>query len=121
MTLDKGEIRDLTFFGPEELQLAKFVVDSYQLYLNGPLKIDPEEHRDYEGYSLIKTCKGYSPKGVLTWFPAFKAYGSADTDHQRIIIYPGITWTDIVDAPTWYVNGQWYPERVSHKEINPWL
>ena len=121
MTLPDGEVRQLTFFAPDELKLEKFTVDSFELHLNGPLETDPGEHREYEGYSLIRECNDYSPEGVLAWFPEFNAYGSADTEHQRIIIYPGITWSDIVREPTWYINGQWYPDRVAHREVNPWV
>ena len=121
LTLSEGEIRQLSFFAPDELTAKKFVVDSFELHLNGPLKIDPKEIREYEGYSLIRTCRSYSPKGILVWFPELEAYGSADTEHQRIIIYPGVTWADVQRAPTWYINGQWYPDRVAHKEVNPWL
>jgi len=121
MTLSEGEVRDLTFFAPEELRLEKFVVDSFELHLNGPLAVDPNERREYEGYSLIKTCNSYSPKGVFVWFPEFNAFGQADGDHGSIIIYPGISWPDIIREPTWFINGAWYPERISHKVVNPWL
>jgi hypothetical protein len=119
MSLKEGEVRELTLFSAEELKLEKFVVDSCELHVNGPLEVDPGEQREYEGYSLIKECNNYDPNGVLTWFPGFNAYGSADTEHQRIIIYPGVTWTDILRAPTWYVNGEWYPDRVSQKRGQP--
>ncbi|MBI1176200.1 hypothetical protein GC207_02035 [bacterium] len=121
MTLVAGEVRRLRFFEPDELTPQKFIVDSFELHLNGPLASDPEEQREYVGYSLIKECNDYSPEGVLAWFPEFKAYGSADTDHQRIMIYPGITWSDILREPTWFINGQWYPDRVAHEEVNPWM
>ena len=121
MTLPDGEIRRLSFFAPDELTTHTFVVDSFELHLNGSLQIDPKEQRDYEGYSLIRECNDYSPNGVLVWFPEFDAYGSWDCDHLRIILYPGVTWTDIVREPTWFINGQWYPDRVKHTEVNPWL
>jgi hypothetical protein len=121
LILREGEVRDLTFFAPEELKLQKFIVDSFELHLNGPLAVDPKEQREYEGYSLIKTCKSYSPDGVFVWFPKFTAYGQADPDHRRIIIYPNVTWTEIVRDPTWYINGEWYPDRVAHEVVNPWL
>ena len=121
MALPEGEVRRLTFFAPDELTLQKFTVDSFELHLNGPLEIDPQEQREYEGYSLIRDCNNYSPEGVLVWFPGFSAYGSWDCDHLRIIINPGVTWSDIVREPAWFLNGQWYPERVKHEEVNPWL
>jgi hypothetical protein len=120
MTLADGEVRQLKFFAPDELTCQKFTVDSFELHLNGPLVSHPVEQREYEGYSLIQDCNDYSPEGVIVWFPEFKAYGSADTEHQRIIIYPGVTWSDILREPTWFINGQWYPDRVAHEEVNPW-
>jgi len=121
MTLAEGEVREVTFFAPDELTPQKFIVDSYELASNGPLETDPEEQREYEGYSLIRECNAYSPEGILVWFPGLKAYGSADTEHQRIIIYPGVTWSDVLRNPTWFINGQWYPEHVKHKLVNPWI
>ena len=116
-----GEVSRVTFFAPEELKREKFVVDGFELFLNGPLKADPKEKREYEGVSLIRDCNDYRPKGVLTWFPVFNAYGAADTGHERIIIYTGVTWKKIEKDPGPYINGQWYPEEVKHVEINPWL
>jgi hypothetical protein len=43
MTLSEGEVRQLTFFAPDELTPQKFTVDSFALHLNGPLETDPEE------------------------------------------------------------------------------
>jgi hypothetical protein len=121
MTLPEGEVRRLTLFAPDELKPQKFIVNSSELHLNGPLETDPEEQREYEGYPLVRKCNDYLPEGVLVWFPEFNAYGSADTGHERIIIYPGIIWSDIIRESTWYINGQWYPERVAHQEVNPWF
>jgi len=120
MILPDGEVRELAFFAPEDITSQKFIVNSYELYLNGRLERDPEEQREYEGYSLICECNDYSPDGLLAWFPDLQAYGAADPDHQSIIIYPGISWADILREPTWFINGQWYPDRVAHQEVNPW-
>jgi hypothetical protein len=118
MTLLDGEVRKLTFFHANDLMLQKFTVDSYGLYSDGLLDNDPEDRKEYEGYSLIQDCE-YDPDGVLIWFPEFATYGSADPDHSCIIIYPNI-WSDILRSPTWYINGQWYPDRISHETVNPW-
>lgn len=120
MTLSEGEIRHLHFFAPEELTAQKFTVNSYELYMKGLLDSDPGEQRDYDGYSLIRECNDYPPDGVIAWFPEFHAYGSADPDHQEIIIYPGVSWMDITREPTWFINGEWYPDRVAHQVVNPW-
>ncbi len=118
--MKEGEVRKAVFYSPDEIRKKTFDVDSYELCLNGPLGHDPEERREYEGYDLIKEAGGYDAEGVLVWFPEWKEYGSWDSDHHRIITYPGITWRNIAAAPTWYINGQWYPDRVKHREINPW-
>lgn len=121
-TLDmkEGEVRKAVFCGPDEIQKKKFDVNSYELYLNGHLDHDPEERKEYEGYDLVKEAGGYDAEGVLVWFPQWNEYGSWDCDHHRIITYPSITWREIAVAPTWYINGQWYPDRAKHREVNPW-
>ena len=120
VSLAGGEVRQIELCPPEELRLQKFMVDGNELFLNGPLDFDPGETREYEGYSLVKRCNDYDPDGVLVWFPEFNAFGTADCDHGRILLYPGISWSQICREPTWYYNGQWYPDRVSHSEVNPW-
>ena len=119
--MSQGEVRKAVFFSPEKIKKQKFDVNSYEFYLNGPLKKDPEETREYEGYDLLKEAGSYQPEGVFVWFPEFKAYGSWDCDHHKIVIYPGVSWTEIAKDPTWYINGQWYPENISYYEINPWV
>jgi hypothetical protein len=120
LRLTEGEVRDIELYAPEELKLRKFIVDGNELFLNGPLTFDPNEEREYEGYSLVKKCNDYSPDGVLVWFPEFGSFGTADCGHGRILLYPGVSWSSICSEPTWYYNGQWYPEQVAHEEVNPW-
>jgi hypothetical protein len=119
-TLDEGEIRELTLYAADRVPLKQFEVSSYELYLSGLLSADPDETRAYDGYDLIEACNDYDSEGVLAWFPALGEYGSWDCDHHRIITYPKVTWADIAAKPTWFVNGQWYPENVPHRETNPW-
>lgn len=120
LSLPEGEVRRLTFHAPEAIPLRRFDVDSYGLHNAGELKEDPDETREYEAYDLIASCDGYDPDGILAWFPEWQRYGSWDCDHHTIITYPDVTWTQIAAAPTWYVNGQWFPENVRHEMVNPW-
>ena len=121
LTLSDGEIRELTYYAPDDAPLKTFEVDSYQLHNEGLLDHDPEEQRKFSGYDLIATCNAYDPEGILIWFPEWSRYGSWDCDHLSIITYPDVTWTQIAADPTWYVNGQWYPEKVKHERVNPWM
>ncbi len=121
VVLNEGEVREVVLYAPDEIPKKKFDVDSHELWLNGLLGKDPEERREYEGYDLLEKSGGYDAEGVLVWFPEWKEYGSWDCDHHRIITYPGVSWIDIAAAPTWYINGQWYPDKVKHREVNPWM
>lgn len=122
IVMSDGEIRKAVMFAPAEIEKKMFDVDSFDFYLNGDLQKDPEETKEYEGFDLMKDVgSNYEPEGVFVWFPCFKAYGAWDPDHHKITIYPNKTWSKIQKDPTWYINGQWYPERVTSEEINPWL
>jgi hypothetical protein len=120
VTLTEGEVRQIELCSPDELHIQKFSVDGNELFVDGLLTFDPHETRQYDGYPLVKHCNDYSPQGVLVWFPEFRAFGTADCGHGRILLYPGTSWSQICREPTWYYNGQWYPERVPHQEVNPW-
>jgi hypothetical protein len=119
--LDGGEVREITLCTAADVLLKRFDIDSYDFYLNGPLTADPEERFEYDGYDLVQNCSSYAPEGILVWFPEWNEYGSWDCDHHVIHTYPGVTWSQIVSAPTWYVNGQWYPDKVRWiLRLNPW-
>jgi len=120
LTFDDGEIRKVTLFAPEKLQLCTFDVDTYQFHLDGEFEQDPEKLYKFEGVDLVQSCEGYSPNGVLIWFPALQAYGSWDCDHHTILLYPDVTWTQIMMKPVLYFNGQWYPEQVAGEYLRPW-
>jgi hypothetical protein len=121
MRLAGGEVTEVTFFAPEVMELKPFDVHSWTLHNQGHLKVDPDEDRIYEGYDLIADCgEHYSPEGILIWFPEWRQYGTWDCDHHTIITYPDVTWAEIAADPTWYINGQWRPERVKHHVVNPW-
>ncbi|MCB9855577.1 MAG: hypothetical protein H6818_07790 [Phycisphaerales bacterium] len=120
ITLNEGEIRTLTFHAHDSIPKRKFDIDSYGLVCSGHLNEDPDERREFDGYDLIESCNDYEPEGILVWFPEWRRYGSWDCDHHVITTYPDVTWTQIIAAPTWYVNGQWYPENVNNEMMNPW-
>lgn len=118
--MTEGEVRKAVFHELDRVTLKAFEVDSYELFLNGPLEVDPEETRVYSGYDLVESAGSYEAEGIFIWFPDWQAYGAWDSDHHRIITFPGAIWVDISADPTWYINGQWYPHKVNHREINPW-
>src|SRR5207249_1304928 len=51
---------------------------------------------------------GYKPAGMLLWLPAERRYGTWDSSHLGIHIFPeGTTWADMVADPVRYFNAQW--------------
>jgi len=107
LKLSGCEIGEATLYAPDELVVKTFTVNKGN-----------RKHR-FRGVDLVKACNGYSPEGVMVWFPAVKLYGQWDCDHHKIIVYPGVTWTDIAKAPKRYFNGQWEPDDVLHRYLQP--
>ena len=119
--LKKGEVRKFKFFSCENVKLLKFSVSSYDYWLNGHLKDDPDETIEYEGYDLLKESEGYTPRGLFIYFPSFNKFGSHDSDHNKITLYDEANWSIIAKDFTWFINGMWYPNKIKHIEVNPWL
>ena len=112
-----GEVRDVTLYPLEELSTRTFDVDTCDF---DELPADFDRRYEYKGVDLVKTCKPYNPIGVLIWFASLNSFGAWDCDHHRIRLFPGKSWTEIMREPVWYFNGQWYPEKIEHKQLKPW-
>ena len=112
-SMTEGEVRTADLLPLADLQCTAYHVES-ELNEDG----SEGEGAEFLGYSLLKTAGGYDPEGVLAWFPELGEYGAWDCDHHTIITFPGVSWSDIVTEPTWYINGQWYPERIPHRVIS---
>ncbi|MEZ5385053.1 MAG: hypothetical protein R3F13_06010 [Prosthecobacter sp.] len=115
ITMNEGEVRRAELLPLNELKPGLFRVESEDYDDEG----EAEAFEEFEGYSLLKTADGYDPDGVLVWFPDLKEYGAWDCDHLALITFPDVTWTEIIAAPTWFINGQWYPDQVSHRRVTP--
>ena len=116
------EVEEIVFFGIEDLSLQNFKLSTYEYYSNHDEPgDDPEQFYDISGINLIKEIENYAPDGVLIWFPQFAEYGSWECDHGIVTMLPNISWTEILYDPAKYVNASWYPERVDHYLLRPWL
>jgi len=61
-----------------------------------------------DGVSLLAACKGYDPEGMLLWLPWERRYGTWDSNHLGIHVFPPeTTWLDIAADLPKYVNRQW--------------
>ena len=114
------EAGSLTLKRLPDLLIEEVYIDSE----NSPLQeSDPNAGR--EGYysipavSLIDSCEGYDPEGILVWLPDQRCYGTWDNDHWDVLIFPDLTWTDIVADPVPFINAQWRGE-VNFEYLKPW-
>lgn len=107
-SMAEGEVRTAELLSLADLQCTPYHIEPDS---------DEEDGVEFMGYSLLKSAGAYDPDGVLAWFPELGEYGAWDCDHHTLITFPGVAWSDIVAEPIWYINGQWYPERVKHRVI----
>jgi hypothetical protein len=111
---DKCEPGKVELKSLAELTLEEVWIDSEEC----PLQED-DPHRGEEGYyavpavSLTGECDGYDPDFILLWLPNEKMFGTWDCDHLDLLIFPNVTWSDIVNDPLKYVNAQW--DNQNHK------
>jgi hypothetical protein len=115
----------------DKLCIEPIYVDSE----NSPLEeLDPNAGK--RGYyaipavSLLSKCQGFDPEGILVWLPDQLSYGTWDNDHWDVLVFPDVTWTDIVRDPVPFINAQWKHgvpleylapwDRYQFKEGRPW-
>jgi hypothetical protein len=86
---------------------------------------DPHLH-DFGYYfipavDLVASCTGdYPPEGLLAWIPDLGCYGTWDSGHHDLQLFPGVTWREIVASPLRYINAQWSNDPPGHY-LAPWL
>ena len=97
LTMKGSGVSPVTLCAPDELTARMFTI----------YKRDGFNHERFRGVDLVKACKNYDPEGVRIWFPALKMYGQWDCDHHKINVFPGATWTDIIEDPKPYFDAQW--------------
>ena len=116
----RGEIREATFFAPDELSSRVFDVCTSDFALNERWERDPQLKFEFPGVDLIKSCNSYPPEGILIWFPSLGLYGSWDCDHHSIMVFPGASWTELCRELGSYINAPWNPDWVEHRYLRPW-
>jgi hypothetical protein len=104
----------------EDLRLDSIYIDSEG---SPHSELDPNKGR--EGYyavpavSLIAKCQHYDPDGILVWLPDQSCYGTWDNDHWDVLIFPKVSWTEIVKDPVPFINAQW-KRGVACEYLTPW-
>lgn len=85
------------------------------VWVNARPADDPQgdPHAGENGYyaipavNLVAEAEEYEPEYILLWLPEEGQYGTWDSDHAELLIFPGATWSDIAADPLPYVAAQW--------------
>jgi len=115
---ETGEVRLNTL---ADLQVSTFRLQTYATPLQGE---DP--HKSEPGYylvpavSLVAECENYLPEFLLVWLPDEGGFGTGDEEHGHLLVFPDVTWTDIVANPVLYLEAQWNPDRGTGIYLRPW-
>jgi hypothetical protein len=99
----------VTLCAPNELTAKMFTI----------YKRDGFNKDRFRGVDLVSACQDEDPSGIMVWFSALKVYGQWDCDHHKIIVFPGVTWSDIARNPVPYFEAQWEPDNVPHRYLKP--
>lgn len=100
------------------------VVDVWVVSVDHECPDDP--HADEEGYyvvpcvSLLASAEHYDPEGILVWIPDLRRFGTWDSDHWDLVVFPRATWGDIVAEPGRFLNAQWDPDETIGTRLKPW-
>jgi hypothetical protein len=90
-----------------------------------PLHND-DPHYGEKGYyaipavSLVHECEGYDPEFILAWLPQDKLFGTWDSDHWNLKVFPEADWKSIVNNPIPFINAQWDPDSKVSQNFTPW-
>ncbi len=79
-------------------------IEEIQMVVRGE---DGESSCTIRALDLVKSCEGYDPRGMFVFIPALRKYGSYDGEHEALITFRGMSWSDFLADPARYVNAAW--------------
>ena len=74
-------------------------------------KISGKTYYEIPAINLTDECKYYNPEFILLYLPNEKSFGTWDSDHWNLYIFPNTSWTDIMNNPKPFLNQQWEPKK----------
>lgn len=117
---DSSDIGAITLKGMDQLTRSTVeVFPGCQALIDDPYE-DLEGLYQIEVVELIATSEDYDPEGLFCWIVALGCYGCIDPEHGDVFTFPGVSWTQIVEAPLTYLDAQWNDGK-SARQALPWL
>jgi len=104
----------------EKLELGKVWIEG---------ETSGKSYYEIPAINLTDKCEYFAPKFILLYLPNEKNYGTWDSDHWKLYVFPNINWTDIAKNPAEFINQQWNPNKeigilfnpkTNYKLINGW-
>lgn len=92
------------------LPLDKLKVEFFPMTPEGAENPHAGEGGSYlvAGVSLLASCDGYEPAGVLLWLPIDGRYGTWDGEHGTLRVFrEDVGWSAIAENLPRYINSQW--------------
>ena len=89
------------------------------------LEDDPHQEEGYYSVPAVNLvghcCDDYQPDGILIWLPEEGLFGTWQTDHLAIWVFPRVSWSDIVADPLRFINrAMGIGEHELLQELKPW-
>ena len=98
---------------------------SIESLLSGRIYVEPNEENREKGYytipavDLVVECEGFDTWGILVWLPDMQMFGTWDSDHRILRVFPKSKWSDIVKEPVKFLNALWVPEKIYNEIFVP--
>ena len=70
--------------------------------------------------SLTSKCAAYDPEFILLWLPNEHLFGTWDSDHWVLTVFPEIAWSEIVANPSAFLGAQWDANSKVGTKFKPW-
>lgn len=94
----------------EKLELGKVWIEG---------TISGKSYYEIPAINLTDQCESYDSEYILLYLPNEKMYGTWDSDHWILYVFPNTKWTDIVINPVEFINQQWNPKKEIGIEFDP--
>ena len=115
----KCEAGAVTFLPLDRLKVEFFPMDPH-----GADDPHADENGSYlvTGVSLLASCDGYDPIGLLLWLPLDGRYGTWDGEHGSLRVFGNeVDWSAIEKDPPHYLNSQWeFEGSAPVASLKPW-
>jgi hypothetical protein len=106
------------------LPLDQLKVEFFPMTPDSPEDRHAGENGSYlvQGVSLVASCDGYDPVGLLLWLPVDGRYGLWDGEHGTLRVFgTHVTWSDIAGDLPRHLNAHWgLDDSVPVSDLAPW-